>query len=280
MHGIISGDTHRHAYPIVASCCMTNHPIPGQSCTLSLQQICSDMYGLLELPDPQAYAAMRMDAAGRLREEGPHARQRPLLSAELHLLDVFAALYLCSPADALAAWRQLEALADRALPGTVPQASMDRARYIAAVLMLTAGLLEDESVDRAVLREGLLAGSEIDPQLVLALLQDALVSGDSSLAMRAICKERAADQEPSDEFGKQFRRLALALLEGRATDRQLADLLQASRNYRHWQVLDGPLWQACLEAEIIPLENWKLHLEAHERCHEGVYRVISSLEAS
>ena len=246
----------------------------GQTRSRGWSELCTELHRLLKRPALQRFSELRLKAAELLRGMQAEPAAQASFMLELLLLDVHSALYLCSPQDAVGAWRQL---LDLQPPAGLDLATVQlgRARYIAAVQMLQAGLISADEAQLDERRKGLDSSQAADSLLVRAMLLDSLLAADSRLAMRACCLARSFEDAPDSDFERRFRQLCLALLEGRAEARQLALLLEASRDYQHWQLLDGPLWQACLAAEIIPLDNWKLHLEAHERCHAMIYLEIT-----
>ncbi len=247
---------------------MNENQTPGQASSLCWQALCGDLHKVLERPDPETYADLRLQAAERLREMDRNSPARRELALELQLLDLHGALCLCTPRDAETAWHQLEQSAGEAQQQADTRLFAQRCRYIAAVLMLQAGLRSLAPAELDALRALLPQQNAPDNLLVRAMLQDALLHENSALAMRACCLALTFDGQATEPFEVAFRQLCLTLLDRRAGTEQLAKLLRASHSYAHWQQLDGPLWQACLQADIICLANWKLHLEAHERCHD------------
>ena len=259
---------------------MNQKAIEGQASELDWPLLRAQLHELLNHPDrPMAGLCFAAAAAGLQNcPRGSNVARSMLL--ELLLLDVRAAVFLCSPQQARQAWKLLCDNCELPDLDAELQQTALRCRYIAAILLLQAGMLEADSLKRLEPRRGLRAEHGADGLLVEAMLQEALISRNSALAMQACCLARSFNAKPSTQFVLLFRQLSLALLEERARPEQLAELLRAARNYGDWQALDGALWQCCLEHELIPLENWKLHLQAHESCHESIYSAISHLENS
>ncbi|MCB1186659.1 hypothetical protein KDL29_05765 [bacterium] len=249
----------------------------GQASKAGWILLCKQLHELLELPDPTAFGELRLQAAALLRGM-PAGDDATRFQLELQLLDIFAALYLCSPQDARRAWRMLDEGCAR-LSVSTPNllATTARVRYIAALQMLQAGLIERGSIDPLAIRRELLLEDGPDSLLLDAMLTEALLRRDHALAMHACCLARSFENKPEGVFELRFRQLSLALLEQRGTTGQLAELLGSASTYADWQKIDGAIWQLCLEADLIPLENWHKHLEAHERCHDWIYREIARL---
>jgi hypothetical protein len=257
---------------------MTNFPRKDLACVLCPQKLVEDMHGCLERPDPLGYAELRLLAAARLREMPMQQPGTLQLGLELQLLDFLATLYMCSPADALAVFRQVDATLAVEQQDAAVNRRRAQLRYIATVRILQTGLAPWRLEALPQLREAALAGRpEKKCLLRRAMLIDALISGEEDLTTYLYQRLDTFELQSTKRFDFNVLRLCVALLKDKAEPWMLALLLQSCQSFGDWHLLEGPLWFACLHSGIVDRASWKLHLEAPARCHDKLYECNPAL---
>lgn len=250
---------------------MSEFPFQKQLCVLCPQQLTQQLHAALSSPDPDTYSELRLLAAARLQEMDAQQSSAQCFAIELRLLDLLAALSMCSPAEALAVYRKLDASLAVPLPDRMAELKRCRARYIGTVQMLQAQLAPWRMLVLPQLRTLALQNSGPDILLGRSLLLDALLSGERGVVQQAWLRLREISGNSSECLDLQLIRLCSCLLQNSAQGWMLKELLCSCHSFADWQILQGPLWERCLQARLLDHEAWRLHLEAHQRCHGALY---------